>query len=250
MSTLQVRADISPSVHPDFLSPQAKTLDKEDTLGSVSIGLAREAMTTLYETLGRMADAEKAWRDANPSPPSKNYPNRVRKPLPREVLDAADAAFNRAAATVDARMKMLAKHRETLAERVDAALKVPATSANLANAQEVRAYLRSVAPSKRTTVIHDAIKSKDVATVAAAFGAQPFLSGLEPETVKTMRDLAAKAFAPGDYAQLGALDETIERIRQASEIFVGRFAKIRDGGSKREHDAREATAALAAGGAK
>jgi hypothetical protein len=245
-----IRTDVTPSMHPDYLLPQAKVLDIDGTLGQSAIGLAREALTTLYTTLGDLSDAERKVRAANPPPASRGKPNFTQPPLPQAFLDAASASFDRAAATLDARMKTLFKQRDALAERVATALRVPETSANLANAQEVRNYLRSVSPTERTKVIREAIANKDAATVSAAFGAQAFLSGLDPKLAAQLRTEAATAFAPVDHAQLGALDKTIDIVKQASLNFVTAYTRIRDGGDKQEKATKSAIADLAAGGKK
>lgn len=247
-----IRIDISPSIHPDYLLPAGKVLNVEGTVGQTSYSLAREALTALYETAGQTNDTIDTYLASLPKPaPTKNrVMNAPPPPLPQELIDACSAAFNRAASTLDARMKLLEKHREMLGERVNAAVASPEDSSNSARRVEIRNYMRTIAPTQRAQTVEAAIKDKDGETLAAIFAAQPFLSGLKPEQATALRDLAAAALAPTDFAQLNALNEAIARIEHAAQLFVDQQKAIRSRHDAKKEAAKAATKKLAAGGAK
>lgn len=240
----KMRADIPSVAHPSWLTPEAKTLAQENTIGADAISTAHEALINMYSTMGSMVDAEKAHFKANP-PPTTKHPVRTPRQLPRDLLEAAGTAFERTAAAVQMRVDKLEKTRTALAERVNAALSVPENSVSLANGQEVRTFLRSVSPTERQKTIREAIAEGDVATVSAALNSKPFLSGLKPDQIALLRDEAAAAFAPVDHAQLGALDKTLVKTKDAAAKFVGFYQGMTDRRSPTERAAADAKAALA-----
>ena len=60
----------------------------------------------------------------------------------------------------------------------------------------------------------------------AILAAQPFLSGLSAKQQATARDLAARKFAPIDHAQLVATEAVISRVKDESQVLLGRYGKV------------------------
>jgi hypothetical protein len=74
--------------------------------------------------------------------------------------------------------------------------------------------------------VAQAIDAGDLPTVAAILAAQPFLSGLSAKQAANARELAARKFAPVHYDQLVATEKVIDRVKAASQSFLGRFGKV------------------------
>lgn len=228
---INARADLPPSVHPAVLSPLAATLDQPGTAGRSAYNAGRIALEELRKSYAAIDDAERALRAA--APPTSDIrmgPNGLYQHVGREeeLSAAAERAFNRTARAVDLRMAEMKAHASILEGNVADALKDPRGTAadGIALAQEVRGHLRSLPDAERFTFIRKAIESDDRRSVAAVLAAPPFLSGLSPETLVMVRDLAARRWAPVDYAQGKAVAKAIERVMTASTTIVGRYARV------------------------
>ena len=145
-------------------------------------------------------------------------------------MAAAHWAFNRAARTVDLRMAEMKAHASILEEKMAEALKDPrgATAEGLAVAHEVRAHLRPLPKSERSTFIAKAIDADDRRTVAAVLSAPPFLSGIGSETSTTVRDQAARRWASVEHEQARAIAKAIERVTTALNLLASHYAMVRD----------------------
>lgn len=248
--TETLRADVPPTLHPDSLLGVGKALNVEQTIGRLAFTAGREAMGAMYRVYGAWNDAEVALQAAAPPAHRLQLPERLRQipgvareggdirmlhGKPRrfhgrenEFVEAAGKAFDAAAKTVDARLKELAGFRDGLAKRVAGALDTPArrTAEGLALASEVRAHAKALSDAKRWAFVTEGIEAGDLATVAAILAAQPFLSGLSAKQHATARELAARKFAPVDHAQFVATEAVINRVKDASQVLVGRYGKV------------------------
>jgi len=241
-----IRADVPMTLHPDSLLGFGRVLNQPDTLGTSAFSAAREGLRLCYDLFGKMNDAELHLQAVAPPARRRQHPAErggrteisgdVRmvngKPTrfvdAEEFIAAAEKAFARVGPAIDRRVKELNGYRDTLAQRVEAALDHPArkTPEGLALATEVRAHIKGLKAEQRVKFVAAAIETGDVPTVAAVLHAQPFLSGLEPDTHATLRARAAAKFAPLDNAQLEATDAAIAHVTASSATLVKRYGDI------------------------
>ncbi len=242
-----IRPDVPLGLHPDSLLGIGEPLNAEGTLGTNVLAAARESLRLCYDLFGRMNDAERdlqamadpARRRQHPAERGgrTDYTDNVRMKngRPTRVVDAeefiaaAEQAFARVSPAIDRRVKELNGYRDTLAQRVAAALDHPArkTPEGLALAAEVRAHIKAMKkPDERMKFVAQAVDAEDVATVAAVLHAQPFLSGFDPATHATLRARAAAKFAPVDDAQLAATDAAIKHVTASGSALVKRYGDI------------------------
>jgi hypothetical protein len=249
---IELRVDVPPDMHPDALSGLAKVLDVEQTVGRMALSAGREALSAMYRVYAAWNDAEEALQAAAPAAhrrqlaandPIRRVPGLERsisgdvrmldgKPFrfhgrENEYVEAAGKAFEVASKNVDARLKELAGFRDGLAKRVAEALDHPArrTVEGLSLAAEVRAHAKGLPDAKRWAFVAEAIEAGDLPTVAAILAAPPFLSGLSARQGANAREAAARRLAPIPYGQLVATEKVIDRVRAASQSFVGRYGK-------------------------
>lgn len=242
-----IRPDVPLGLHPDSLLGFSEALTTEGTLGPNVLAAARESLRLCYDLFGRMNDAERdlqamadpARRRQHPAERGgrTDYTDNVRMKngKPTRVVDAeefivaAEQAFARVGPAIDRRLKELDGYRNTLEQRVATALDHPArkTAEGLALAAEVRSHIKGMKkPDERMKFVTQAIDAGDIPTVAAVLHAQPFLSGLEPETHATLRARAAAKFAPVDDAQLAATEAAITHVTASGSALVKRFGDV------------------------
>ncbi|ALC13686.1 hypothetical protein [Sphingopyxis sp. 113P3] len=245
--SVPVRGDVPMSLHPDSLLGIGAALNQPDTLGVTVLSAAREGLRLCYDLFGRMNDAERDLQAIAAPARRRQHPVerggrteisgdvRMVKGKPTRVVDAtefiaaAEQAFARVSPAIDRRVKELNGYRQTLETRVATALDHPTrkTAEGLALAAEVRAHIKAMKkPEQRMQFVAQAVDGGDVATVAAVIHAQPFLSGLTPETHATLRARAAAQFAPVDNAQLAATDAALQRLTASSSALVKRYGDI------------------------
>lgn len=252
---VELRVDVPPDMHPDALSGLAKVLDVERTGGSIALLAGREALATMYRVYAAWNEAEEALQAAAQPAQRRQLP--ANDPIRRvpglersisgdvrmldgklvrfhgrenEFVEAAGKAMEVACKSVDGRVRQLVAVRDDLAKRVAEALDSPArrTAEGLPLAAEVRAHAKGLPDSKRWSFVAEAIEAGDLPTVAAILAAQPFLSGLSPRQAESARELAARKFAPVHYDQLVATEKVIDRVKAASQSFLGRYGKVLD----------------------
>lgn len=241
-----IRPDVPISLHPDSLLGFGEALDAEGTLGTNVLAAARESLRLCYDLFGRMNDAERDLQAIADPARRRQHPVerggrtdysdnvRMKNGKPTRVVDAeefivaAEQAFARVGPAIDRRVKELNGYRDALEGRVATTLDYPArkTPEGLALAAEVRAHIKGLKADERMKFVAQAIEAGDVPTVAAVLHAQPFLSGLSPDTYATLRARAATKFAPVDNAQLAATEAAIKHVTTAGSALVKRFGDI------------------------
>jgi len=267
-NAIKPRGDIDMSMDPGMLLPHVETL-KPGTPGNIVLESARQAMTTLYKETALMIDARNnAYKNQSPGdiaalqrlkhglkPGNNMPPNAVMGPegitmlLPnaRQLNEAFDLSFKRAATTFDTLHKRAIETHETIvksvAERiVDAEGTKPA---RIAAASETRALLRGMKSSERGNLIRTAIESGDIATAHAVLTTAPFLWGGDAKEQAAYRAFAEIKFAPDQTAQRDAVVRVLEKMRNASSSFVDKYAKVKVPERRNEND--ETLAALRKG---
>lgn len=226
----EVTTAAPPDLHPDALLPHAGALTGDDAPGAQAYLLAREAMGELYASYGRIAEAVKAIEASEHSVVSTPAGLRLGRPDLGPLVEAAQRAFERTARLVDARLASVTGDRDSLAKRLDATLTEPSRSAHgIAQASEIRTHLRSLTKAKVMETVHAAASLGDRMTVAAVLTAPPYLSGLDAEAHGTLRKAAMTTLEPRLAAAVDALDAVADRVRQASQSYVGLYARVRRG---------------------
>lgn len=242
-----IRPDVPLGLHPDSLLGIGDALTTENTLGPNVLAAARESLRLCYDLFGRMNDAERDLQAIADPARRRQHPAerggrteysdnvRMKNGRPTRVVDAeefiaaAEQAYGRVAPAIDRRLRELDGYRNTLAQRVANAIDHPArkTPEGLALAAEVRSHIKGMKkPDERLKFVAQAIDAGDIPTVAAVLHAQPFLSGLAPETHNLLRARAAAKFAPVDDAQLAATDAAIQHVTASGSALVKRFGDI------------------------
>lgn len=269
MSDIPIRADTPATLHPDMLLPLAGALEVAGTPGLGAYASGRAALDEMSRSYTAIEGAQKALVAAATKPGRRTQTPGGRSRVAgdvrmdaggvlrmytgreHELAEAAQRAFDRAAAIVDRSVVSMKAQEKLLGQRVADALRDPRGSApdGIAVAQEVRAHMRNLKDRERLDFLTRAVDAGDLRTVAAALAAPPYLSGLTAEHLAVARELAARRFAPTEHAQSLAVATAIERVKTAAGTFVGRYAKVVDL-DKANVAANAAIARLAQGGRK
>lgn len=241
---IKVRIDVPASSHPGILSPLAEALEVEGTVGKRAIAAGREALATVYTTYGAIEDAEKALQAAAPAALIRQAPNgqseflgdiRMVGGTPRrfhghedELAAASEAALMRATLTIDRRYAELTSYLEKLQQSVAEAIddKYRKTPEGLSIAASVRDHVKGLG-DKKLQFVFDAVRNNDKRTVSAVLSAPAYLSGLKDKNLETLRDMAARQWAPVDHAQFGAVEKILEYIRNAGNALTARIVKTK-----------------------
>jgi hypothetical protein len=244
---IKPRSDIGMSMDPGMLLPHVDVM-KPGTPGHMVLESARSAMTTLHKETGLMLDA-RADAYARQSPGDiaalqrglkggkmptnavSDGANGVSIMLPnaKELNQAFDLSFKRAATAFDSYMKRATTTHEAIVESVATRIVDPdgTKPANIAAASETRALLRGMKGSDRGALIRTAIEAGDLATAHAVISVAPFLSGMTAQEQAGIKTLVEKKFAADQVAQREASAAVLEKMRNASSAFVDRFSKMK-----------------------
>lgn len=232
-ATTPIRADISPTLHPDVAAQFAPVLAEVTGAGNRAYAEAREALATVYETIGQINDTEKALLAAAQS---RGAPDKrdvflegggLRHKHGREVEfnRAAQTAFDRAAARYDASVRRMKGDLAALEKQLSEALGGDQPTGPLAT--EIRAHFKSLPNEvKRMDALMRAAGEKDTATLRAVLNAPPFLSGLTAKDQETMREVARQRVDPQTHGQIQAVAGLIDRVMQAGSALVGRMGAV------------------------
>jgi hypothetical protein len=87
----------------------------------------------------------------------------------------------------------------------------PEDAADIALAQEIRTWLRSLPPDERTDAVGRLVNKGDVTALRAVLTAPSYLTGLDETELAYIRDDAAKAADPERY-------RTLQSLRKAGEV--------------------------------
>jgi hypothetical protein len=243
MSTdnLTIRADVSPSFHPEVLSPHAEALAEKP--GALATG--QNALAAAYRYLGAINDAEKALQATAAPGKRVQHPTgqsemlgdlrmagagRLKRYSGNEELlaEAAGEALERISKQIDVARGELVATAEMLDKQIAHALTDPAgdTGAILAMQTEIRAHVKGLPDMDRFGFVRSAIKAGDIATTAAILRGQPFLSGLKDEELGHLRVEAAGVFAPTATKQREAVNKIVSAVEGAGSAVLARYAEV------------------------
>jgi hypothetical protein len=242
-----MRTDVPIHLHPLSLDAHNAVLDVPETLGMQVLATAREVLQHVHDGYGEINDAETALKKAT---------NNLRMVNGRPTYHGATEEFGKAAMAragavapkVDGALKGLNGIAKVLAERVENAIKDPAanTPHGVALGQEMRAYVRAMAPADRILFLRDAVTNGDKRTINAILSSPAYLSGIDAGSADNLRAQACMQFARQDYTQLNATNDVIAKVANAGSQLLGRAAKAQQMGKSPMAAAAEAVAKLGA----
>lgn len=264
--TIEIRADVPISIHPNVLSLHAAALEHKPG----ALATAQAALQNAYGWLGAVNDAEQALSAlAASEAPAK------RRQLPsgrseylgdlrltsnglrqfsgqeEELAEAAGVHMQRVTKKIDFARTNLEETASTLNKAVAFALTDPdgASPTGIALAGEIRAHTKSLPKNDRFGFLQDAIHNGDLPTVAAVLQGAPFLSGLTVEEQGNARSIAAEKFARQTVTEHAAVSKLIEAVELAGQEVLKRFQKVQIGADTPRAKANRQLAALKRGAA-
>lgn len=128
--------------------------------------------------------------------------------------DQAQKALIRAQQAADTARESVRSEVEDLTRKMQAKLR-PTDSATAVADAEVRTYLRSLKPAERSELARRAVASGDLDTARAVAGAQPFLSGVEPEMHSRITGDFLSVVATNEHQEAEAIAEGVRKMEHA-----------------------------------
>lgn len=226
-SDTKVLATVSPSLHPDALTPWAGPLTENDKpLPALTAG--RAALRALYEGMGDLENAVTTTQARFADHMVVSGPNIV-PALPDEAATqlAADMGtrFASVARTFDQQFSAVGETIENLESLIAKVLTNTKRDAMAAiEASDIRRYVKD--QEKPLNFLHGAIDAGDHEVVSAVLATTPWVSGLNRDNYQLVKELAAMRFAPKEFAALTAAKSLRDHLTNASKIFVERYRKI------------------------
>jgi hypothetical protein len=96
-----------------------------------------------------------------------------------------------------------------------------------AAAVQIRDYVRALPDAgARMTFLHDAIKDGHHEVVSAVLQTTPWVSGLTPKELATVRTLAEQKFATREANQRDAARKALDTVMQAGTRFVTEYTRL------------------------
>ena len=199
-----VRIDIPPDHHPGTL--------RGDSPGSQ---LGREALTGVYDTIGKINDTAAQVTD-------KARLAAAAQPIVERALERSE----RAVATLTAQRDQLDQEiAEAITPLVEPAL-----------AAQVRTHWAASAGAKKLTALREVIEAGDTTTMSAVLGAPAYLSGLSEHNQGLLRVNAAQTVAPERVQARRETEAALTRVQAAAEhlstTMAGRLRSWRDEDSR------------------
>lgn len=219
----KVNTDVPIHVHPDILIPfeeDASAGKEQHGWGTQALNAGRGALTVMHDDIAGLAEAERVVARIEAD---------GRGSLSADLSNAAQRAFDRAAAKADSGMKSIARAREGIEAAIAQAVNEPknATSEGITTANAIRAHVASLpSASERTAFLYGRVRTGDRQTADAVLRGPAYLSGLSDEAHALLRAEAAATFAPELDRQRAAVDKITARIEEASRSLVERYAKV------------------------
>jgi hypothetical protein len=235
------RTDVPPSIHVKMLEPLRKRLDVQGTPGREALVAAENALGSLYAgylTLNDAIAAVKAARKSSQPTPPGQLPGKYVAP---DLQRSAKIAFDNAAPKIDQAVNTLRKAREKIQKRIDEATADPEarSSVGIALAGQIREYVRTL-KGNRVPFLFDRIKRGDRQTYNAVVNAPPYLSGMNEDEEKMVRELAANSWARDDVEQDKAAARAEELVLKGSQMFVDKYSGVISGEESAEAQAQRA----------
>lgn len=217
---------LSPSVHPDMLSPvEAELTIDRDTEGKPvhdpALSAARGALARLHEGGTSLVEAESQLRERDGARLAPADAHRL-----RITAEKTMGALRKA---VDSAHESIAQRREAVEGEIAAALQLPEHRTSIVHASraaDVRAALRAMSANERAEAIRAAITAGDVEAVASVLSASPLASGLSRDDHERLKADAEHRFAPRLTAIRAALDKTRTILTRAADLTQRRFAPL------------------------
>ncbi len=234
---LQIRGDISPSLHPESIAGHRDVLTGDGAgPGSLAYTNATRALHGLYKSLSDLSEATYAIREPL-QPGEKPRAGPPDMPIVNFKIDPQKAAALVTAATqrLTSTAATLAKHRDeieksiaALDSRVEATLSNPRRNeASVSQAaSEIRAHVKSLPPGERMAFLNAALDASDHEITAAVLSTSPFVSGLDRAQFATLRQLASAHFAPKEFAQANAARGILQHLDNAATVFGQRYQSL------------------------
>jgi hypothetical protein len=231
----KLNINVPTNLHPDSLGNLAPILVDGSVVdhSSTAYESARRALKALYESSSAIDEAHTScMMDI-----TVGHEKSTGKPIRSRGLDpvkgpalaqAMNESFARTAAQSEASEKILAAAEDKLQLSVAAALTNPRRN-EVGQAQvdsEVRHYVKALKDNQeRLSFLHRSIESGDVDIVHAVLAASCWVSGLTPEELARIKDLASERFATRAYKQLHAIRRVKQHLAAASADYVQTYFK-------------------------
>ena len=219
----KVNTDVPAHVHEDVLIPftdDAQAGGEKFGFGSNALAAGKSALTAMHDDIAALAEAERV---------VDRIERDGRGQLSADLASAAQRAFDRAAAKVDAGIKSITRAREGIDAAIAQAITEPknATPEGIATGNAIRAHVAGLPKaSDRTSFVYSRLNAGDRLTIDAVLRAPAYLSGLDEDAHALLRAQAVAKFTPDLDRQRGAVDKIAERVESASRSLVKRYAKV------------------------
>jgi hypothetical protein len=122
------------------------------------------------------------------------------------------------------------------------------TPAGVAEAAELRSYLRTLPQNDRAALVRKQIAAGDLKMAEAVSSAQSFLSGIDDTTQEALRNEAYQVFAPEEASQIDALTGLVKALEDCGTMAVNGYSEALVRIPENDTEADKAAAALASKG--
>ena len=243
---VEIRPNVPISLHPGSLGNIAPALAQEGTLGARALSIAQTALTTSYTAYAKVEDAVGSLPLGNEVRMVNGRPTRLAAGAVDQLVSATEAASTRVLASVQKGFDDLANIERQLEEAVATAIDDPGrkTPVGLSVATEIRAHVKGLSDTKRSSFAYAAVEAGDKQTVAALLHAPAYLSGLTDKQMTALRQRAAYAFAPTESAQLEAVSKASNMVAAAGSRLGERYARVQSMASADKASSRAKIKAL------
>ncbi|MFG0291721.1 MAG: hypothetical protein ACF8MJ_01055 [Phycisphaerales bacterium JB050] len=217
------------------------TTDTGEEIHHAAYTAALAASQSVYETAGKLAEADEAIRSLGKQPDAATGA-RLRK--------NARAAMDRAQKTYADTLAKLAEHSDSLSAEAEGLIGTETARLDInsnARGAEVRSLLRTMPKHDREALIESAIADGDQEVVAGVLAASPLLSGIDRKRHAMLREQARVRFAPEQDRLIKGIDRLANAMRTANGALEKRFGSITGAGDSRQARAERSLAALEGG---
>jgi hypothetical protein len=270
----KINSQISMGLYPAILDVHREVLDADGARGQPAFHMAKAALGTMYEEIGRIQTARAAAFDTlsptdarrlqmhkdgrGPVPPNvyMSKEGQLTLHLAPEIAasfnSASTIAFERGSVRLDQAHQKAMQTRAELVDIVEHHVVDPKASSasGIAMAQEIRAHLKSLPADQRAAWVRQKVEAGNTRVASAVQNAEPELAGLDDKAHAVLVDLMQVKFTPVERKQLDSINALVQAIEDAGTLALNAFERARVPEPAKSKAASSALSALRTGGGR
>ena len=231
-----VNVRVPTSLSADIISDHGSTLvDLEGSGPSIdAYSAARGALKALHDSLAAVDEAHSNALVTVPVVPMNLA--KGAEPILTKVVDPSRAAALTSAMAESARRASIVHQKgmqvvDATVAKLDGFIEAkcrhprPEAASTIAEANDIRSYLKSLAPENRSSFVHSRIEQGDLTVCHALLNCSPWAVGLDDKAAANLKGMMRERFAPNESKQRAALLDVQRKLGVAMQTYTAEYVR-------------------------